>query len=408
MKLVFKSLVALASISVTIFVGLYVYQYALHLSKNTGPAPEPQPMAVETTTPLRHAVEDRANLVGILEAGAQFQLVARTSGYIVELPFDVGDTIRAGEVIVKLDDSQQRENVAAARAALTIAEAQLKSQQAQVNLAQKVVERERRLANANATTAEQLDAAEGQLEVGMAQLELERARVSEALSRLEQSQLLLKEMQILAPTTGVVAERFVDVGDLAKNDVPLMRIVKIDTVRTLVHVIEHDYPKITNGQVATIETDAFTGRAFHGRVVRKAPIIDPTTGTAAVQIEIPNGELLLKPGMHTRASILFQRRDNVMVVPASALLENHRLPAVMVVSGNPPTAELREVEIGVNNGEIVEIVSGIAADEHVVTLGSRMISVGQQVRPIASSWSGEMIVSDNQGASMNPVPVAAE
>ena len=390
MKTIFKFLAAILSIGIAVGLGWVVYSRSLVIAATAVPPVEKQPVAVEVMPTARRLIADRAELVGSLMAGSEVQILSRRDGYITSIPFDVGDRIERGEVIVELDDREQTELVAGAEAALIVAQAQHRAQVAQEELAESVYDRNKRLRERNAATAVEFTEAEAQWRIAVAQRELEEARVQQAQSEVHRNQLALTDSKILAPMSGVVAERTVDVGDLAKPDVPLLRIVSFQKVHTVVHVVEKDYPRVQVGQQATIQVDSFPNAEFSGKVIRKAPVLNPGTRTAAVEIEIPNPDLQLKPGMHARVSLIFVERE-ATVLPMASVLEKNKKPAVFVLDspGNdkPTTVRLQEIVTGIQDGELVEVLSGLSTSDQIVTLGVRVVKNGQAVKPVEIAWS---------------------
>ena len=381
-----KAILTLLAVGTSIGLGWGVYNYATQAANRDVPPVAKQPVSVEVMATAKRPIEDRAQLVGSLMAGAQVQVLAPRNGYIMKLPFDVGDRINHGDVLVELDDREQQELLAGAQAALGVARAQTKTARAQEEMARNELERQKRLVSRSATTQQSLEEAQSQYEIAIAQRELEEARVKQAQSEVDRHQLAVTDSKILAPISGFIGERLVDVGDLAKPDVPLLRIVSFETVRTVVHVVEIDYPRVKVGQSATIEVDAYPNVEFFGTVIRKAPVLNPNTRTAAVQIEIPNSDQLLKPGMHARVSLMFERRE-AMLLPVAAILDQKDRPTVFVVENDPPTIRMQEVKTGINDGEFVEILAGLSPDDQVVTLGNRLVKVGQVVQPVNVPWA---------------------
>lgn len=379
-----KVLIAPACTALAMIIGWLVYEQSLQDTQTAPKTIITQPIAVQVTRSTEKSLEKRINLVGNLEAGSQVEIRTKYSGYIKSIPFNVGDQIKAGEVILELNDSENQELVIKAKAALTVAKAQLKAQVTSQELTQKEYDRLLRLQKSGVSTVQQMEEAVANLAIAKAQTELEQARVEQAESGLEQSRLRLQENQILAPTNGFLAERLVDVGDLAKPDVALMKIVNLDTVRTIVHIVEKDYEDVKLGQKAVITVDTFPEKTFSGHVLRKAPVLDPQTRTAAVHIEIPNKDFSLKPGMHARVQIVFEQRHKAKVLPVASLTRRKDGPgsAVYIIDGNPPVTEIRNIEVGINDGELVEILSGINSGDLVITLGNRLVDEGQTVTPV--------------------------
>ena len=204
-------------------------------------------------------------------------------------------------------------------------------------------------------------------------MKLEEARLSQAQADLERSRLTLEELQIRSPVSGFVAERNVEVGDLARAEDILLRIVDLSTVRTVVNVVERDYGKVRVGQQATIRVDAVPAKSFPGIVVSKAPVLDPGTRTARVMIEIRNPDLLLRPGMHARVTIVADRHRDALVIPLSAMLERDGEQFVFEVDADS-TARRRTVSTGIRDGDVIEVRQGLSPESRVITLGSRLVS----------------------------------
>lgn len=379
-----KVLIAPACTAIAMVVGWLVYDKSVKDVQVPTKTIIPEPIAVQVTRSTTKTLEKRINLVGNLEAGSQVEVRTRYSGYIKSMPFDVGDRIKEGDVILELNDSENRELVSKAEAALSVAKAQLKAQITSQELAQKAYDRLLVLQKSGVSTRQQMEEAQASLAIQEAQTELEQARVDQAGADLEQSRLRLQENKIIAPTSGFLAERLVDIGDLAKPDVALMKIVNLDHVRTVVHIVEKDYEDVKIGQQAAITVDTFPDQTFSGHVKRKAPVLDPQTRTAAVHIEIPNEDFALKPGMHARVQIVFEHRPETKVLPIASLTRRKDGPgsAVFIIGGNPPMTHRRNIEVGINDGELVEILSGINAEDLVITLGNRLVDEGQTVTPV--------------------------
>jgi len=381
-----KYVLAPLAIAAALAVGYSVYRDS---QQQTDPKPAERaekPLAVEVVRVRRQPIEERIELAGGLEAQAAIEIRARVNGYITKLPYDVGDFVEKGQVVVELDDSKHQEAVSKAQATLKVATAQLKAQHARESLAIKDVARQTELASSGVITEQQLEAAKSKLTIAKAETELEQARVDEADSDLERTKLTLQETRVTAAMSGYVAERFVEVGDLSSPDDPILKIIDLSTVRAVVNVSERDYEKVQLGQNATVELPALPRELFTGKVIRKAPVLDPQTRTAVVHVEIPNPRTVLKHGFHARVSIVSGTRRKAQVVPIASLLEHGRKPALYVIDGSPPRSMLQEVRVGYRDGNVVEIISGVENNARVVTLGNRMIRHGQEVNPRELPW----------------------
>jgi RND family efflux transporter MFP subunit len=387
-----KPFLALLAALVCAGTGWAVYESSLAATAAPAPKEAKAPPVVRIEPVRRQLVEERIDVVGGLEPEGSVELRAAVAGYVVKLPFDLGDYVEAGTIVAELDDAAAKELVSRSEAALRVAQARLKAQEATAEHARGELARWQKLAQNGVSTPQQLAAASAQLAIAESQVELEHAQVEQAKAELEQARLQLEQTRVRAPSSGFVAARLVSVGHLATPDLPLLRLVSIDTVRTVVHVPERDYGQIRGGLAATITVDALPGRHFTGKVVRKAPVLDPVTRTAAVEIEIPNPETLLKPGMHARVSIVSDQR-NATVVPLAAVREEATGRSLYVVSQDPVIARRVQVDVGVVVGDVVE-VRGLADEDWVVTLGHDQISAEGPVTALRSDTFDNLMAED--------------
>jgi len=335
-------------------------------------------LAVETVIVQVASIGSRIELVGSLTPLAQVVVRPRVGGYVRSLSVDLGDAVEEGAEIARLDDDSQSEAVALAEATLDVAKAQLQAQATERELSEKTLARQKNLAKSGAGTPQDLEQSQAALEIAQARVELERAKVAQANADLLRAKLDMEELRLVSPIKGVVADRMIDVGNLAAPDAPLLRIVDLSTVRTTVHVIERDYRLMRGGLEAEVRVDAYPNVVFQGKVSRVAPVLDEVTRTADVRIDIPNPDRLLKPGMYTRVSLRSGTEREGLVIPVAALLDGQR-PSVMIVEGTPALAQRRMIEIGATEGDLVEVTQGLVAGDQVVTLGNRLVTPGQAV-----------------------------
>jgi len=375
--------------------------YVVHLdslsrSADEKPKQKPNDLTVEVVAAREEPIEERINLVGSLEPIAQTEIRSRVNGYVTSLPFELGDRVEQGDTLCLLDDADQREVVSRSEAALNVAKAQLRAKQTEAELAKKNVDRQRALIQNGAGTQQLLDSAEATANISEANVDLEKAQVTEAESALLLARLALDDLKLESPISGFVADQTLDVGDLAKPDVAVVRIVNLDTVQTTVNVIEKDYRKVRVGQQADVQVDAYPDRMFVGKVQRISPVLDPETRTAAVHIDVPNAEQFLKPGMYARVSLRSHQSHTGVMIPIAALLSDDDQPFVYVLakgeSLESDLVEQRKVRTGFVNKRIVEIVDGLGSGDEVITLGNRLVKAGQSVKVVRLPFPGGSIV----------------
>jgi len=346
------------------------------------PRSRSETVAVEVVGLQVRDIEESLELVGSLEAGRDVEIRSRVSGQIQALSVDVGDKITAGQELVRIESSQQQELVRQSEALKKVAIAELAAQELRAKAALQEFERHKALRSKGVGTAQQLEAAESKLEIARAESRLASSKVDRAQSELAGSRLALAERRIESPLSGHVASRLVQVGDLAKTDLALLRIVDLSTVRTTVHVGESDYRQLREGQPAQVRVDTYPDEVFAGHVERLAPVLDPRTRTAVVYIAVDNPRSLLKPGMHARVRVKLALHERASVVPLSAVVERGGRKTIFVVGSDGHSVRQVEVELGLVDGPRVEVLSGLALGARVVTLGSHLVEDGQDVQVV--------------------------
>ena len=165
----------------------------------------------------------------------------------------------------------------------------------------------------------------------------------------------------------------VDQGALLASNEPIVSVAELDPLRAFIYVIERDYPYLGIDQPATLTTDAYPDREFQGKVARIAQLMQDTTRQAAVQLEIPNPELKLKPGMFVRVQLQFKSKENATVVPRNAVVKRNGKQGVFTLDVKGGKAHFVPVETGITAGERIEILSPELRDP-VVTLGNHLLT----------------------------------
>ncbi len=235
----------------------------------------------------------------------------------------------------------------------------------------------------------------------MAQTDLAQAQFEQAKARLEELKITLSNTIITSPSDGFVSKRFSDVGAFVGPNSPVVAVVDIRTVRMVANLVEKDMKRVPVGTSAAVEVDAFPGEQFSGRVSRVAPVFDPATRTAEIEIEIPNGNYRLKPGMYSRVQLTVESRPNALTIPRNALVELDGKSGVFIANtgggaargqaqgapaapATPPppagmTAKFLPVQIGIRSGEHIEITAGLQDGARVITTGAGALKDGDRI-----------------------------
>ena len=222
-----------------------------------------------------------------------------------------------------------------------------------------------------------MDDAEARSQAAVAQLDLARAQVMQSKARLEELRVILANTLIVSPVDGFVARRAADQGAYVSPNAPVVDVVDINKVRLVAAVVEKDLRRIRAGQEADVEVDAYPGETFKGRIARVAPVLDPTTRTATIEVEIPNPGYRLKPGMYAKVSVTTDTRANALVVPRNAVIDLEGKRGVFVAADQ--VASFRVIEIGVEEDLRVEVISGVTENDKVITTGAGALRDGDRI-----------------------------
>jgi len=360
---------------------LYTRVFDLSAQKKTGrPAVK---VPVETKPIQKGTICDVSVLSGSLEAKSQFVVAPKVSGWLKKLLVNVGDIVQQNQVIAILDDEEFTQQVEQARAELKVAQANAENCTSDLDMAKREYDRAKALREKQIASASELDVSEGAFNASQAKLKVSLAQVAQKDAALKAADLRLSYTQVRAfwengVQNRVVGERFVDEGALLQINQPIVSILENDPQTAVVYVIERDYPKMKVGQEAIVTTDAYPDRTFTGTIVRIAPMLKESSRQARVEIEVPNPEHLLKPGMFIRASVEFARHENVTQVPLTALVRRNGKEGVFIADTANLKARFVAVTTGIINGELAEIskpqISGI-----VITMGNHLLEDGSGI-----------------------------
>lgn len=334
--------------------------------------------------PIKHgAIELLRTFSGALEPRAEFVVAPKVSGRVERLTVNIADIVKRGELVGELDNGEYIQAVAQARADLAVTKAHLAVARSAMETANREMTRITTLRQRGVASEAQLDSAGANRLAKQADYEVAQANVIRAESSLETANIRLGYTRIIAGWSGgaeqrVVAERYVDEGEMVSANTPLLRIVELDPITGVIFVTERDYALLQPGQEAVLMTDAFPGEKFPGHILRIAPVFKQATRQARVELTIDNAGHRLKPGMFIRAAVVLNRSDNAVIVPEEALTKRDDRTGIFLVSEDGRQVSWHPVDIGIRSGNNVEIreeqLSG-----RVVTLGQQLLRDGSAI-----------------------------
>src|SRR6185436_290078 len=250
-----------------------------------------------------------------------------------------------GQRLAKIEDFEIVEQVKQAEAAQEVSLATIRQREADLQLAETNVERSRSLYERQLLPKQTLDDNEARYQSALASLDLAKAQHSQSKARLDELRINLGNTIITSPVDGFVARRSADPGAFASQNQPVMDVVDIGRVRLVANIVEKDLTTLQTGNTTRVEVDAFPGETFLGRIARVAPVLDPATRTAPIEIEIPNPSYRLKPGMYARVGILTNTKKNALVLPGDAVVDLGGRRGVFVPQNNE-IAVFQMVQVG--------------------------------------------------------------
>ena len=370
-------------------------------------------MPVEFATAKRAPLSERVLVVGNLIGAATVQAVPKVNGRVALVTVQLGDAVKKGQTIAKVEDREIQEQVRQAEAAYEVAKATIRQREADLKLAQVNLDRNRSLLERQLLPKQTFDDTDARHQAALAQLDLANAQFEQAKARLEELKINLANTVIASPVDGFIGKRFLDPGATVSPNVPVASVVDIRTVRMVANLVEKDLKRVAVGTRAAVDVDAFPGEQFQGRVSRVAPVFDPATRTAEMEIEVPNPGYRLKPGMYARVQLTVAEQPDAIVVPNNAIVNLNGRPGVFLAvpgegrsttdapraqgtggtgpkdaanAGVPPagagagmTAKFLPVELGIRDGDHAQVVSGVAEGTRVITTGAGALKDGDRV-----------------------------
>ncbi|PWU02995.1 MAG: efflux RND transporter periplasmic adaptor subunit [Terriglobia bacterium] len=344
----------------------------------------------------RSSRQSELELPGSIQAVTEAPLLARAEGYILRRMVDIGDRVTAGQLLAEIAapeiDQQIRQAQAAlqqVRAALDQALANYEQGKSNMELARITAERWARLVARGAVSKQENDQYQAQYQAQSANVQaLEKAVAAQRsnIAAAEANVARLDELQayrmVRAPFEGVITLRNVDVGALVNaGSTLLFRIAQTGTLRTYVNVPQSNSTFVKLGQPAQLSVSNLPGRHFNGTVIRTANALDPATRTLLVEIQVPNGDGALLPGMYAQVDLGSARGNPPLLIPGDALII--RADGTQVAMVRPDhTVHLQMIEVGRDYGDRLEVVGGLREGDMIIPNPTESAREGVKVDPI--------------------------
>ena len=331
------------------------------------------PVPVEVAEVQTQSIVDHFHAVGTTEARENVKIVTEISAVVRELPFAEGQTVAAGGLIARLEDSDLKAEASRAEAL---------RDQAKTNH-----QRVQQLFNQHAASQQELDDTGSALKVAEANHQLARTR--------------LAKTRITSPFSGAVGRRMVSPGAYLTVGQEITEVAATDQMKITFSSPERYLAQLRRGSAVQITTTAYPGEVFSGTISVVDPLIDPVSHTVQLEARIPNRDRKLRPGMSADVTVNLGERPQALTVPDEAVFGEGDQNFVYVVKADS-TVSRQPVVLGTRDSTRAEIVSGVKAGDRVVQAGYQKLYEGAHVMPVAAGGAGAGAAGT--GAAGAPAP----
>jgi RND family efflux transporter MFP subunit len=341
-----------------------------------------QAMPVQVVQVKRGGIDALVRESAELESGQDVDVSSVMPGVVTEVRFKVGDRVQAGQVVATIRATGLRQGVEQTEANLKAAEASLKEKEDRLSDALKQLERARDYRARDLISGRDVNLAETAAETAKAQRDLARAQLEQQKAASAQLRYLSAGSKVVAPSGGLVTQRWVEPGGSTLSAAPILTLSELDPLKVTINVAPADLPAIRKGMVAEVTAEKLPGRIFNGQVVDIDAAAAATGQSPAVDIQLPNRDGLLTPGMMVAVALPLEAKKTALLVPKAALVEADGKSFVYVVEDQ--LARRVVVTTGWNKDEKIEIINGVREGEWVVIDGQKNLKPSQKVRPVVS------------------------
>ncbi|MDT5062248.1 MAG: hypothetical protein QOH63_2707 [Acidobacteriota bacterium] len=381
----------------------------------TNTATAPATVDVTTAAAITRDLPRFFEATGSLAADEQTDVAPAVGGKVVSVGVDLGSFVERGAVLVRLDDRDARIRLDQATAQVAQSEAAVRQAEAKVGLrpgqqfeptrvaevasarvalelADKQLRRFEHLVETGDVSRSSYDQQKAQRDQLQEQYEVQltaarqnyaavdtaRAAVASSRTQIAQARKAIADAVVMAPMSGYISDRPADVGEYVTTSSKIATIVRTNPLRVRMDIPEQALNAISVGQSVSVNVSAYPDRSYSGRVHHVAPSVTPNSRTMTVEAQVENSDGSLKPGQFATVRILQPQTSPALLVPARSVRTEAGTSYVFVIKNGH--AEKRIVQLGQTEGDLVEIKSGLAAEEQVATSNVELLSDGMAVR----------------------------
>jgi len=360
--------------------------------------------SVETEPVTRQQISDQVRSFGVIKAQDVVAITPQVSNRITKLHVDLGDTVRQGQLLAKIYDATFRDQLQQAKAQLEQSKVAIKRDSTQFA-------RQQSLLKSNAISQAEYDNAFATYRSSLSQYQTSVASVTQAQENFNNT-------EVRSPVRGVVISRTGAEGDIASSGQALFEIANLVGYETRIYLPVQDWKAVKIGQPVNLRVSNERESSALGAVSRKSPQLDATTGLGEIVITLTETGSSIYPGVLTENVIDIVNKPNAIVVRRSSLVEKvetviepesntiqlDRTYSVFVSNGDS-VVELRRLELGIEQGDKIEVLSGLRSGENIVVTGQQSLQDGGAIRVASGSDfqspQGQRVAGDGQQARQN-------
>jgi RND family efflux transporter MFP subunit len=340
-------------------------------------------VAARAATPTAERV-----LPGSSQPLLEAAIYARTTGYLKGRRVDIGDRVKEGDLLADIAAPEIDAQLEQARATLLLTRANLARDQANMELAHIELNRSRNLLARQAVPQQEFDASLATAKVTDAIVKATESNLRVNQANIQRLEALQSFQKVIAPFAGIITARNVDPGALVSADSPsttreLFHLVQMETLRVFVNVPQVFATDVKVGQEAVVFRREDPRRTFAGKVTRTADALDPNTRTLLTEVQVPNRDGALRPGMYLQVKFIFRRQVSTVLIPAAALATRSEGPRLAVLD-REHRVHYQNIQLGRDFGSETEVVAGLEAGEAVVVHPGDDLPDGIEIEPVDS------------------------
>ena len=329
----------------------------------------PLPVVIQGTL-TRSEMINAETLTGDILPVQQATIYPKVNGNIEKIFVDIGDRVIKNQTLALIDTTIYSQNAKLAKANLIQAEANYENSRV-------IFDRNKKLLEQNLISKQDHDNAKTAMDIAVAQKEAANANYTNSVTQLGYC-------KITAPFTGSITKRFFDAGAYvtASSSSPgsnLFMLMDINNLKSMVNIPEKIVPLLKKVIDVNVQADALPGKIFKAKLKKISNAVDLATRTMAVEIDVDNGEKLLKPGMFATINLIFERKQNSLTLPNQVVLNDDNGNYIYVIKSDS-TVSKKYVQVGIQYNNKDEILSGVNENEKIVFVGQNLIKDNAKVK----------------------------